>query len=159
MTNVLRRLLFVVFILGLGAPLLLLSARQATPTFIGENDIRETLAVATAAVLSDRPRGEIGATFLSVDGRNPDPMIINALSSLGHRVRPVSERPKTCGAETRELTPTADCNADVLDTQLLSMPLWRTALVAARSRACRHELVLLSLPTGWWVISHRGWCS
>jgi hypothetical protein len=159
MRNFLRGLMFAISILGLGVPLVLLSARQAAPTLVSESDISETLAVATAAVLNDDPRGETGAAFLSVDGRNPDPMLINALWSLGHQVRPVSERSETCGAETQESAPVSGCKADVVDTRLLAMPLWRTALVAARSRTCRHDLVLLSLPTGWWVISHRGWCS
>jgi hypothetical protein len=140
--------------------LLIVIARMAAPFPYGGTDYDR--AIEESLIAAAKQRSDSGYVYVKVDGSDPSTDILSDLNShkLTATFAPWSLRPHS------QCPPNHICGGTVgpelldnfLSADLLSVPLWRLALVRIRTGSCSAELTLFRA-TQWHVLSQRTACT
>jgi hypothetical protein len=141
--------------------LLIVIARMAAPFPYGGTDYNQTIEASLIAAAKER--SDSGYLYVMVDGGDPSTEILADLNSrkLPAKFAPWSIRPHyRCPPNTHcgGVVDGASLLDNFLSADLLSMPLWRVALVRVKTGSCSAELTLLRAAQ-WHVVSQRTACT
>jgi hypothetical protein len=103
-----------------------------------------------------------GVVFVSTDGHDPVPGLLERLSPVNTKVslRPKSQAPAVSCQVAAGYVPVGPCQGfESLASVQVSMPLWRTAIVHASTRACFTEHVAINAFGAWRVVSSSTACT